>query len=101
MQHRKRNWPTLSGDAFGKACYPRIERSKPVTPSCKRETKGNRTAEVDPRLVVSEYTPEASYFSIRNRTGVAFLSADSSTISKFPTDARLRSALRGRAIDDE
>jgi hypothetical protein len=29
----------------------------------------------------------ADYFSIRNRTVLAFLSADSSTISKFPTDA--------------
>jgi hypothetical protein len=43
----------------------------------------------------------ADYFSIRNRTVLAFLSADSSTISKFPTDARRRSAARGGAIDDE
>ena len=32
MQHRKRNWSALSGNTFGKACYPRIERSKPITP---------------------------------------------------------------------
>jgi hypothetical protein len=42
-----------------------------------------------------------SYFSIRKRTFVVFLFADSSTISKFPTEARLSSAARGRAIDDE
>ena len=52
-------------------------------------------------IAVIERALEASHLSILDWTVLDFLSADSSTISKLPTDARLRSAARGRAIDDE